>query len=339
MVTATVTDESGQPVEFYQTDRTNGESNTSAFLIPKKPLKPNTTYTINFIGRSESMGTFERTWSFTTNDKKVEPPSEPKPDREPNPGERRIKLEGSENSYIWINNVVAQEDMGDTMMLIAEAPVKISFEGERFLFKNVATIPEYNKVPLSNNSAVLRTPGVYGVYATPEEGVNSTAVHIRVIEKEEAVTPQPENNKTEIAKSTSSKVVVNGETISFDAYKIAGNNYFKLRDLAMVVTGSEKQFEVAWNASRNSISLQQGEAYTPVGGELAKAAQPSNKNANRTNSTLYIDGLTAQLTAYKIDGNNYFKLRDIAKAFNIGVIWDAKANTIKIDTSIDYVDE
>ncbi|NLE01984.1 MAG: hypothetical protein GX640_19140 [Fibrobacter sp.] len=43
------------------------------------------------------------------------------------------------------------------------------------------------------------------------------------------------------------------------------------------------------------------------------------------------------LKAYTIHGNNYFKLRDIAQAFNFGVIWDRIDSSIYIDTSIDYV--
>lgn len=47
---------------------------------------------------------------------------------------------------------------------------------------------------------------------------------------------------TEItATPTSSKVLVNSKVIAIDAYNIDGNNYFKLRDVAKVVSGSSKQ--------------------------------------------------------------------------------------------------
>ncbi|MGO4119405.1 hypothetical protein ACEQ6C_40435, partial [Rhizobium ruizarguesonis] len=54
------------------------------------------------------------------------------------------------------------------------------------------------------------------------------------------------SNKPETlsAAPTDSKVLVNGKTISFEAYNINGNNYFKLRDFAAAVNGTEKQFEV-----------------------------------------------------------------------------------------------
>ena len=46
------------------------------------------------------------------------------------------------------------------------------------------------------------------------------------------------------AKPTESNVLVNGVSKSFDAYNINGSNYFKLRDLAYVLNGTEKQFEI-----------------------------------------------------------------------------------------------
>lgn len=66
------------------------------------------------------------------------------------------------------------------------------------------------------------------------------------------------------ATPTSSKVLVNGNEVAFDAYNINGNNYFKLRDVANVINGSEKQFEVTWDGSKNAINLISNKAYTVV---------------------------------------------------------------------------
>lgn len=76
------------------------------------------------------------------------------------------------------------------------------------------------------------------------------------------------NNVT--AKPTSGKVLVNGVDQNFEAYNIDGNNYFKLRDLAMVVSGTVKQFEVTWDGERNAINLISGKPYTVSGGEMSK---------------------------------------------------------------------
>ncbi len=137
---------------------------------------------------------------------------------------------------------------------------------------------------------------------------------------------------------TASKIVVDGKSISFDAYNIDGNNYFKLRDLAMVVTDTKKQFDVTWDSEKKTIDLVSNKAYTVVGGELAKG-DGTKKKAALSTSDIYKDGEIVKLTAYNIKGNNYFKLRDIAKAFNIGVKWNSETKTVEIDTNSDYIDE
>jgi len=139
------------------------------------------------------------------------------------------------------------------------------------------------------------------------------------------------------AKPTSSKVLVNGKAVEFEAYNINDNNYFKLRDFAQAVNNTEKNFEVVWDAENNAINLISNKSYSPVGGELSKGDGKA-KEGMPTTSKIYKDGEEIYLTAYNIGGYNYFKLRDMAKAFDIGVTWDGANNTIIIDTSISYVD-
>lgn len=141
------------------------------------------------------------------------------------------------------------------------------------------------------------------------------------------------------AAPTASTVLVNGEKKAFDAYNIEGSNYFKLRDLAYVLNGTDKQFEVGWDAAANAISLTSGKAYTAAGGEMAAQESPAQAEAVRSSSKILLDGAEAALTAYTINGNNYFKLRDLGQAFDFGVGWDGEAQTISIDTSTGYTAE
>jgi len=137
------------------------------------------------------------------------------------------------------------------------------------------------------------------------------------------------------AKPTASTVLINGKSIAFDAYNIAGNNYFKLRDLAYTLSGTKKQFDVGWDAVNNAITLVAYHSYTVFGDEMTDKGF-EEKTAAPTSSRIYLDGLEIQFTAYNIDSNNYFKLRDIGKAFDFGVVWDAQSNTIIIDTAQEY---
>ncbi len=73
-----------------------------------------------------------------------------------------------------------------------------------------------------------------------------------------------------VAKPTVATILVDGTVRDFTAYEIKGNNYFKLRDLAFVLSGSAKQFEVTWEEDRQAINLTSGEEYTPIGGEMTR---------------------------------------------------------------------
>ena len=142
---------------------------------------------------------------------------------------------------------------------------------------------------------------------------------------------------TNTATPTTSTVMVNGQAVAFEAYNIAGNNYFKLRDLAKVLSGTTKQFEVGWDANNNAIDLVPGKEYTPVGGELTSSGNTGNQSAILSTSAVYFDGIKISLTAYNISGYNYFKLRDVGSAINFGVGWDGTTSTITIDTSVNYI--
>jgi hypothetical protein len=138
------------------------------------------------------------------------------------------------------------------------------------------------------------------------------------------------------AACNNTRVSVNSRITQVYLYNIKGNNYFKLRDLAMLLNGTDKQFEVSWDAENKAIALISGAAYTAVGGELAYPATVTDK-ASPTTAKVYIDNSEVTPTAYNIKGNNYFKLRDIAKALDFFVDWDMA--TLIIDTSAGYVDE
>lgn len=141
-----------------------------------------------------------------------------------------------------------------------------------------------------------------------------------------------------IATPTTSKVIVDGNVISFDAYNINGSNYFKLRDLAMVVADTSKQFSVGYDDAKNAITLYSGFPYIASGGELAKG-DGKNKNAIETSSKIFKDETEIAFTAFNIGGNNYFKLRDIGKVFDFAVLWSDVEQTIVIDTTNSYSTE
>jgi len=132
---------------------------------------------------------------------------------------------------------------------------------------------------------------------------------------------------------TDAYVVVNDKYMRFDAYNIEGNNFFKLRDIAFALSGTDKGFNVKWNGNLDRIELIPETTYTPVGGEMELKLQvPASIQANKTSSSIFLNGEEVSLTAYNINDNNFFKLRDIAVLFNLGVSWDGLSRTIYLDS-------
>lgn len=93
------------------------------------------------------------------------------------------------------------------------------------------------------------------------------------------VTVHSPANSTLTAAPTSSTVLVNSEAKTFEAHTIDGYNYFKLRDLAFVLSGTQAQFEVGWDGANNAITLTSGQPYTAAGGELALSGTGSMRTA------------------------------------------------------------
>jgi len=206
-----------------------------------------------------------------------------------------------------------------------------------FVNKQVYTEQPKDDWLLADGTKVtLNAPGKY-LFVVLDDGINynrTAGVFCVHIGEKPSEIPVTENIN---ATPTASTVLVNGKAVEFEAYNINGYNYFKLRDLAQAVNNTEKNFEVTWDGAKNAINLISNKSYTPIGGELAKG-DGKTKVATPTASKIYKDGEEISLTAYNINGYNYFKLRDIAKIFDIGVTWDGATNTIGIDTSIGYVE-
>ena len=152
--------------------------------------------------------------------------------------------------------------------------------------------------------------------------------------QEEVVKP----NKTIVTKTavpTNSEVKVDGVDAEFEAYNIDGYNYFKLRDIAYAINGSEKQFNTVWDSEKEMITLDMGKAYVPAGGEMTSSSG-KNKTAVTSTAGVLVNGTLIEADAYNIDGMNYYKLRDIAKAVDFGVSWSNELNSIGIFTMAGY---
>ncbi len=233
--------------------------------------------------------------------------------------------------------------------------MKYKYYEEDTIYDMKTQQPDDMVLYVSGNYATLTKPGYYVVHgmpnysmgdmfliqitgeATSEPKPSTTPTPAATPAPTPVVTPAPQPVIAKV-KPTPSKVIVDGKTISFEAYGIGGFNYFKLRDLATVVSGTDKQFEVTYDSVAKAIKLVSGQSYTKTGGELTIAANFVEKDAQVNAAKIYVDSEEVELNAYGIAGYNYFKLRDIGKLFDFGVEWDAKNNAVIIDTSKPYID-
>lgn len=132
------------------------------------------------------------------------------------------------------------------------------------------------------------------------------------------------------AQPSSTRIVINGEEVPFDAYLIEENNYFKLRDLAMAFNGKRTAFHVEWDGLRGAVTLLQQTPYTPVGGELTPG-DGMPKQAIPSTAPIYFDDAPLMAKAYLIGNNNYVMLRDVLLLLGADLEWDASSNTVFID--------
>lgn len=129
------------------------------------------------------------------------------------------------------------------------------------------------------------------------------------------------------------KLIVDGKEIFCEKYNILGSNYFKLRDVAMLLNGTQAQFSVGWDGETGVVNIAPGESYVPVGGELTPGADKS-ASAVPSAQTILVNGFSrSDLSVFNLDGNNFFKLRDLGAALGFRVEYAATKNAAVIDTS------
>lgn len=128
------------------------------------------------------------------------------------------------------------------------------------------------------------------------------------------------------ANRTLSNIYLNDNHVYIAGYNINGNNYFKLRDLADEFSESANNFDVVWNETAKQVELITGKDYSGTTGNYNP--DTSAVNAVESSSKLIINGKETNVTAYNINGNNYYKLRDLGENLGFDVRWQQETDTI-----------
>jgi len=129
------------------------------------------------------------------------------------------------------------------------------------------------------------------------------------------------------------KVSVDGNAVDLSGIFVNESNYYKIRDVAMVLSTGVNRFSISWDSARSAISLTTGKKYVPVGGELSGDVDLANAIVEQTNAKIIVNGVEHTIEAYNINGNNYFKIRDISGLVGFDVGWDNATGTVTISSN------
>ena len=127
-------------------------------------------------------------------------------------------------------------------------------------------------------------------------------------------------------------ILVNGKTLELNTYEIDGFNYLKLRDIFSLLNNGGKPFSVKEDEAKNRILVVSGEPYKSIGGELENS-DLSIMRAVPGDVLVYLDGYKIDLEIYRMMGNNYFKLRDLADTLGFEADWDSEKEIVVITTT------
>lgn len=133
------------------------------------------------------------------------------------------------------------------------------------------------------------------------------------------------------ATNSNVKLLVDGEEVQISGYSVNNSNYYKIRDIAMLLRTTNSRFNVAWDENLSAIAISKGIKYTIVGGELSEEGSTA-LNVNENTAPVYVDGEEKSVPSYSINGNTYFKIRDIGDMVGFEVDWDGDAQAVIIRT-------
>jgi len=134
-------------------------------------------------------------------------------------------------------------------------------------------------------------------------------------------------------KPATAKVSVNGNPVDLSGVFVSENNYYKIRDVAMVLSTGVNRFSIDWDSEKSAISIKTGKKYSPVGGELSGEIELTGATVSHTDVEIIVNGDPFTLSAYNINGNNYFKIRDLSELIGFNVGWDGATGTVTIENN------
>lgn len=168
------------------------------------------------------------------------------------------------------------------------------------------------------------------------EGLNEVKIYVYQSGSSKTYTlniyRQPANPNYQVSVQN---LYVNGTAKTLNAVNIKGNNFLKLRDLAYLLDGTSKQFNVTYTESINTAHIHSLTSY--VNDPQNPVNQPITLSRPQLSSQkVTLDGSNAYPIAYNVAGSNYVNLRQVCAMLDIGLTYSAATNTVTITTANSY---
>lgn len=135
------------------------------------------------------------------------------------------------------------------------------------------------------------------------------------------------------AKKSSENFYVYNVKTPFSAYQVGGNNYVRARDFARA-TGCG----LTYDPETSSIRLTAGTGYDGAD-ETAAPVTAARAAARPTLQAVYVNGEATDIQGYSIGGYNYFKLRDLGRAFGWSVIYNGAQKRVELNPERPYFEK
>lgn len=134
------------------------------------------------------------------------------------------------------------------------------------------------------------------------------------------------------ATKSQANLSINGRIYDILGYAIENSNYYKIRDIAMLIRTTPSRFEVGWDQKQDAITIKTGIKYSPIGSELTDDTS-TTLNISKTVAPIYVDGDKVDVETYTINDSTYIKIRDLGDMVGFAVDWNGDTQTVEITTN------
>lgn len=178
-------------------------------------------------------------------------------------------------------------------------------------------ILEKNGIKISTLTNAGMARPTYGLYNLPRYGIRMDRTVPMVLRRAETAEP------------TTVKVSLNGQKTELQAYSIGDENYVRVRDAALLLSGCEWDYSVGWSEERHQVELSSRQQYAAIGTEN-KALAAGKRTVQSVIEPTIVDGQSHMIAAFNIDDYNYYRLRSLASVCGFDVDWDEATQAVNI---------